>query len=236
MPTYFVNLFAYCGSISTLTPLILSGILFGANSPTTDAPAIPYIDCLFLCVSAMTVCGLATVDLSRLTGFQQALLFAQSCVGSPVSSFSCGFLSRPWVLLSREESNTTRLSDAGKRARYRPLSPHRGEVVPMQRKYKNNSAVVSAKHVRESRRSTYGVIAVTIYLSDPQTRVAARRGSQLAELPGRATVGLSVRDTDMRSLFIGRGRLVYGLHSQASHVGPNEIVAYLSIALFLSFS
>lgn len=33
----------------------------------------------------MTVCGLATVDLSGLTNFQQFLLFLQMCLGSPVS-------------------------------------------------------------------------------------------------------------------------------------------------------
>ena len=33
----------------------------------------------------MTVCGLVTIDLSSLTGFQQALLFIQMCIGNPVS-------------------------------------------------------------------------------------------------------------------------------------------------------
>ena len=66
---------------STFTPLIFSGILYAAN---TDFH-VSYVDCLFNCVSAMTVCGLATVDLSGLTGFQQALLFVQMCMGSPVS-------------------------------------------------------------------------------------------------------------------------------------------------------
>ena len=37
-------------------------------------------------MGAMTVCGLATVDLSGLTGFQQALLFIQMCIGYPVRS------------------------------------------------------------------------------------------------------------------------------------------------------
>ncbi|PIL33508.1 transporter [Ganoderma sinense ZZ0214-1] len=64
----------------TFTPLICSGILYAAN---TDFH-VSYVDCLFNCVSAMTVCGLATVDLSGLTGFQQALLFIQMCMGSPV--------------------------------------------------------------------------------------------------------------------------------------------------------
>ncbi|KDQ50869.1 hypothetical protein JAAARDRAFT_141256 [Jaapia argillacea MUCL 33604] len=66
----------------TFTPLMFSGILYASNGryPMT------YIDALFNSVSAMTVCGLATVDLSGLTGWQQALLFIQMCLGSPVSS------------------------------------------------------------------------------------------------------------------------------------------------------
>jgi len=32
----------------------------------------------------MAVCGLASVDLSSLTGWQQAILFIQMCLGNPV--------------------------------------------------------------------------------------------------------------------------------------------------------
>lgn len=45
---------------------------------------VSYIDCLYNCVSAMTVCGLATVNLSGLTVWQQVILFLQMCLGSPV--------------------------------------------------------------------------------------------------------------------------------------------------------
>ncbi|KAI8970814.1 cation transport protein-domain-containing protein [Trametes punicea] len=64
----------------TFTPLIFSGILYAGNGDFH----VDYVDCLYNCVSAMTVCGLATVDLSGLTSFQQALLFIQMCLGSPV--------------------------------------------------------------------------------------------------------------------------------------------------------
>ncbi|KAI0753123.1 cation transport protein-domain-containing protein [Daedaleopsis nitida] len=64
----------------TFTPLIFSAIFYASNGEFH----IDYIDCLFICVSAMTVCGLATVDLSSLTPFQQVLLFIQMCLGSPV--------------------------------------------------------------------------------------------------------------------------------------------------------
>ncbi|KAF7351097.1 Potassium transport protein [Mycena sanguinolenta] len=64
----------------TFTPLIFSGIFYASNGQYH----VSYIDALFNCVSAMTVCGLATVDLSSLTGWQQVILFIQMCLGSPV--------------------------------------------------------------------------------------------------------------------------------------------------------
>ncbi|KAJ7030061.1 cation transport protein-domain-containing protein [Mycena alexandri] len=64
----------------TFTPLIFSGIFYASNG---EFP-VSYIDALYNCVSAMTVCGLATVDLSSLTVWQQIILFMQMCLGSPV--------------------------------------------------------------------------------------------------------------------------------------------------------
>jgi hypothetical protein len=55
----------------TIHPLIWSGIFYGVNGRYH----IPYIDCLFLCFSSQTVTGLSSVNLSTLTGFQQAILF-----------------------------------------------------------------------------------------------------------------------------------------------------------------
>ncbi|KAJ3861901.1 cation transport protein-domain-containing protein [Lentinula novae-zelandiae] len=64
----------------TFTPLIFSAIFYASNGRYK----ISYIDALFNCVSAMTVCGLATLDLSSLTPWQQVILFIQMCLGSPV--------------------------------------------------------------------------------------------------------------------------------------------------------
>ncbi|KAF8911487.1 cation transport protein-domain-containing protein [Gymnopilus junonius] len=64
----------------TITPLTFSGIFYASNGRYK----ISYVDSLFNCVSAMMVCGLATINLSQLTGFQQALLFVLMCIGSPV--------------------------------------------------------------------------------------------------------------------------------------------------------
>ena len=65
---------------STFTPLICSGIFYASNGRFRVA----YIDALFNSVSAMVVCGLVSVDLSSLTGWQQAILFLQMCLGNPV--------------------------------------------------------------------------------------------------------------------------------------------------------
>lgn len=64
----------------TLTPLIFSGIFYASNGKYSVA----YIDALYNSVSAMTMCGLATVNLSQLTAWQQVLLFIQMCIGNPV--------------------------------------------------------------------------------------------------------------------------------------------------------
>ncbi|OWZ79653.1 potassium ion transporter [Cryptococcus neoformans Tu401-1] len=62
----------------TIVPLITSSIMFACNTEYH----ISYIDCLFCCMSAMTVTGLATVDLSTLSPFQQVILFLQMIIGS----------------------------------------------------------------------------------------------------------------------------------------------------------
>ena len=79
--TNCISLFNVDSSVhSTFTPLVFSGIFYASN----QQHQISFIDALFNCVSAMTVCGLATVDMSSLTGWQQGILFIQMCLGSPV--------------------------------------------------------------------------------------------------------------------------------------------------------
>lgn len=64
----------------TFIPLLASAVLYASNGKYP----ISYVDALFNSVSAMTVCGLSTVNLSSLTPWQQVILFLQMCVGSPV--------------------------------------------------------------------------------------------------------------------------------------------------------
>lgn len=65
----------------TFTPLFFSTIFYAANGRYRVA----YVDCLFVCVSAITVTGLATIDLSQLTVVQQAILAIQFSLGSLVA-------------------------------------------------------------------------------------------------------------------------------------------------------
>lgn len=65
------------------TCLIGSLILWGAAHPLGS---LRYVDALFLAVSAMTLAGLNTVNLSTLNTFQQLLLFFLIILGSAVSS------------------------------------------------------------------------------------------------------------------------------------------------------
>ena len=66
---------------STFVPLFFSVILYASNGENH----VSYVDCLFLCVTSATVTGLATIDLSLLTAWQQVILFVQMFFGSPVS-------------------------------------------------------------------------------------------------------------------------------------------------------
>ncbi|KIY48549.1 TrkH-domain-containing protein [Fistulina hepatica ATCC 64428] len=58
-------------------PLISAAIFYASNGEYH----IAFIDALFMCYSAMTVTGLATVNLSTLTGFQQAMLYVLMLIG-----------------------------------------------------------------------------------------------------------------------------------------------------------
>ncbi|KIW63593.1 hypothetical protein PV04_08581 [Phialophora macrospora] len=63
------------------TTLGASLVFWGSSTP---ARSVPYIDSLFLCVSAMTEAGLNTVNLSELNTWQQILLFLLIIIGSAV--------------------------------------------------------------------------------------------------------------------------------------------------------
>ena len=61
-------------------PLISAAIFHACNTQFE----IDYIDALFVCVSSMTVTGLSTLNLSTLSGFQQAIVFMHMFIGSPI--------------------------------------------------------------------------------------------------------------------------------------------------------
>ena len=61
--------------------LIASVIIWGSSTPSRH---VSYIDSLFLAVSAMTLAGLNTVNLSELNTFQQFILFLLILLGSAI--------------------------------------------------------------------------------------------------------------------------------------------------------
>ncbi|GAA5827392.1 hypothetical protein JCM5353_001456 [Sporobolomyces roseus] len=65
----------------TFLPLIASAIFYASNGPSPQNQ-IAYIDCLFLCFSAMTVCGLTTALFANITIWQQVILFLLMTMGS----------------------------------------------------------------------------------------------------------------------------------------------------------
>ncbi|KAG8825554.1 low affinity potassium transporter [Serendipita sp. 401] len=85
---YRVHLLAF-----VLTPLAISVIFYLSNGQYH----ISYVDSLFLCVTSMTVTGLATVNLSTLTGFQQAIMYILMWIGHPITVSLIIIQSRMWM-------------------------------------------------------------------------------------------------------------------------------------------
>ncbi|KAH9060174.1 TrkH-domain-containing protein [Lactarius vividus] len=75
-----LNFFRIHLTVFTLVPIVSAGVLVASNGRFY----INYTDALFICVSGMTGTGLATVDLSSLTAWQQVIIVLVSLVGSPV--------------------------------------------------------------------------------------------------------------------------------------------------------
>ncbi|CAO1638639.1 unnamed protein product [Sympodiomycopsis kandeliae] len=64
--------------VFVFTPLIAAAIFYASNTDNH----IEFIDCLFVCVSAMTVTGLVTINISTSTHWQQAILFFLILIGN----------------------------------------------------------------------------------------------------------------------------------------------------------
>ncbi|GAA5951506.1 hypothetical protein JCM21900_001587 [Sporobolomyces salmonicolor] len=67
--------------IFIIVPFVASGIFYASNGPSPENQIL-YIDALFMCVSCMTVTGLNSVLLARLTVWQQVILFLLMTIGS----------------------------------------------------------------------------------------------------------------------------------------------------------
>lgn len=101
------------------TCLVASIIFWGSSSPPKS---ITYTDSLFLVVSAMTLAGLNTINLSELNTFQQFVLFALILLGSAILvSFA--------VVHVRKKAFERRFTTAVKdRQRRQPRLPHRHSI------------------------------------------------------------------------------------------------------------
>lgn len=80
----YLNFFRIHVIVFVFAPLVASGIFYAANSDVH----IAYIDCLFNCVSAMTVTGLTTINVSEANGFQQSILYVLMWCGN-ISTVGC---------------------------------------------------------------------------------------------------------------------------------------------------
>ena len=87
-----LNFFRIHLAYFVLTTLLGSVILYGSCPKENQ---LPYIDCLFLSISAMTETGLVTYPISQLTVWQQVCLFLQILFGSLI------FVSWTMVLVRR---------------------------------------------------------------------------------------------------------------------------------------
>ncbi|KAI0265615.1 cation transport protein-domain-containing protein [Gloeopeniophorella convolvens] len=76
-----LNFFRIHLAVFTLVPIISAGIFVASNGESH----IKYIDALFVCISGITGTGLATIDLSSLTAWQQVIIALNSLIGSPVT-------------------------------------------------------------------------------------------------------------------------------------------------------
>ncbi|GAA6035920.1 hypothetical protein JCM8097_005165 [Rhodosporidiobolus ruineniae] len=70
--------------IFIFVPLVFSGIFYASNGPSEENQ-IDYVDALFMVVSSMTVTGLNSVLLARLTLWQTVILFFMMTIGSTSS-------------------------------------------------------------------------------------------------------------------------------------------------------
>lgn len=107
-----------------VTCMIASVIFWGASTPKGS---VRYIDALFLCVSAMTLSGLGSINLSVINTFQQIMLFVLIMMGSAifVSAFVVHLRKRAFEKKFRIVVEKKRQKDGTRR---RTTSLHRTSV------------------------------------------------------------------------------------------------------------
>lgn len=107
----YLNFFRIHLLYFVLTPFFTAAIMYASN---TKDMYVPYIDCVFLCVSAETITGLVTVAVSQLTLWQQIILFCHMCTGNIVIVSSTMVLVRRHLFRKRFKALVKRSSRARK--------------------------------------------------------------------------------------------------------------------------
>lgn len=122
-----------------VTCMIASVIFWGASTTT---PRVRYIDALFLVVSAMTLSGLGSINLSVINTFQQVMLFVLIMMGSAifVSAFVVHLRKRAFEKKFRIVVGKKRHKDGTRR---RTTSLHRTSVHELDVIHRPSAASVS---------------------------------------------------------------------------------------------
>lgn len=101
---------------------LIGSIIFWKSSD--PAAPVPYADSLFLVVSAMTLAGLNTVNLSELTTWQQVILFLYIMLGSTI------WVSI-WTVLARKNVFSKRFEEIATAQREKMSSTFHGSVLSL---------------------------------------------------------------------------------------------------------
>ena len=135
--------------------IILSSIVFYVSS--TPAGSVTFTDSLFLTVSAMTLAGLNTINLSQLNTFQQVLLFLLIMLGSAIlvssavvhvrrKAFERRF--KHIIEVGRHERRARRISELSQSHPLRHFNPPTGSEM-----YRNDDGVLDNRRTYSSPRS-----------------------------------------------------------------------------------
>lgn len=154
---------------------LIGSIIFWKSSD--PAAPVPYADSLFLVVSAMTLAGLNTVNLSELTTWQQVILFLYIMLGSTI------WVSI-WTVMARKNVFSKRFEEIARAQREKMSSTFHGSVLSLRsmsfRKASTEPLPGSTVVMRGSKMRERGADELEL---DENTLANARRRTSMREGP-----------------------------------------------------